>query len=125
MSEEIFHKDFVLKHEIYQRATDRCFVQTKLYEIYFEPDGISYEDSKLKHLVDSSYFLHSWSLRDHNEAVKLMKLAKSMDAFKAYLPTMYLHEGFNCRLDSYHKYYKQIIKHYEETGFLEELPTEI
>lgn len=111
--------------EINNSANNRCFVQLKLYEIYFKPDGISYEDSKLKRLVENYQFVDNWSLKDHNEAVKLIKLAKSVNEFKAYLPTMYLHQGFNYLTVRYYKYYSQIIDHYESTGFLRELETDI
>ncbi len=65
-------------------------------------------------------------MRDHNEAVKLIKLVKdNLDAFKAYLPIMVLHVTFDFTLEIYRKCYKQIIDYYEATGVLEELTTYI
>lgn len=81
-----FDKSCVL-HEIYQRGSNRCFVQCKLYEIYFKPDGISFKDSRLQRLQENCEFMDAWSVKDHNEAVKLMKLAKGMEEFKAYFRT--------------------------------------
>ena len=124
---EILDKDCVL-HEIYQRGTNRCFVQRKLYEIYFEPDGVFYEDSKLFQLEEGRPFVESWILHDHNEAIRLLKICQNnMKEFKATLPTMKfynpLYTNRYCTVECIRKYYKQIIDHYEATGFLEEMTT--
>ena len=117
--------DDQLRKAISNSASNRCFVQQKLYKIYFKPEGISYEDSKLKLLNEYIVFIESWTLKDHNEAVKLIKLAKGINEFKAYLQTMYIHQGYCSRPDCWRKYYQQIIAHYESTGFLRELATDI
>lgn len=83
-----------------------------IYDIYFRPDGISYEDSNLRKLTD--------------EAVKLIMLFKgNMKECKDFVNTMYLHQGYSMRLERYRKYYTQIIAHYESTDFLKELSTDI
>lgn len=120
-----FDKSCVL-HEIYQRGETRCFVQRKLYDIYFRPDGISYKDSNLHKLTEERDITDEWYLRDHNEAVKLIMLFKgNMKDCKDFVKTMYLHQGYAMRLERYRKYYNQIITYYQVTGFLEELSTDI
>ena len=124
---EVFDKDCVL-HEIYQRGTNRCFVQRKLYEIYYKPDGVSLEKSKLHLLNEDRSIIHLWTLNDHNEAIKLLKICQSnMKEFKANLPTMKFHIRTytisELVLKNIRNHYKQIIDYYEATGFLEELTT--
>ena len=80
-----------------------------MYEIYFKPEGISYEDSKLKLLVKDCEFTAGWTLQDHNEAVKRIKLAKGINEFKAYLQTMYFHQGQEFMQVYLRKYYQKII----------------
>jgi hypothetical protein len=112
--------------EICRQAANRCFVQNRLYEIYFEPDGISYKDSKLQKLLEDRDITEDWYLRDHNEAVKLIKLFKgNMEECKVFVKQMNLHQGYIFRLERWRKCYNQIIAYYETTGFLEELDTDI
>ena len=125
---DIFSKGTVVETEFFRRAHNRIFVQTKLYEIYFKPDGVSLEDSGLYQLNDNHTIIHYWSLNDHNEATKLLKICQgNMESFKANLPTMTLHMPSyticKTQLEMVRKHYKQIIDYYEATGFLEELST--
>lgn len=116
--------------EICRRGATRCFVQNKLYEIYFEPTGVSYEKSGLANLHDPFSIVKdrvgiSWTINDHNEAVKLLKVVKDIKEFKAYVLTMNLYVGYTRDLEINRVCFKQIIDYYEATGFLEELSTEI
>ena len=48
-----------------------------------------------------------------------------MKECKDFVKTMYLHQVYAMRLERYRKYYTQIVAHYESTGFLEALSTDI
>jgi hypothetical protein len=125
---DILSKDTIVEEEFCQRSSNRCIVQTKLYEIYFKPDGVSLEDSRLFRLEEDRPFIETWILRDHNEATKLLKICLgNIEEFKATLPTMKFHNPIyncrNCPVECIRKQYKRIIDYYEATGFLEELTT--
>jgi len=79
----------IVEEEFCRRSGNRCIVQTKLYEIYFKPDGVSLEKSGLYPLAEDRPIVELWTLRDHNEATKLIKICQSnMEEFKANLPTI-------------------------------------
>ena len=125
---DIFSKGNIVKTEFFRRAHNRIFVQTKLYEIYFKPNGVSHEESRLYRFEEDRPILELWTLRDHNEATKILKICQgNMESFKANLPTMILHMPSyticKTQLEMVRKHYKQIIDYYEATGFLEELST--
>ncbi len=125
---DIISKGTIVEKEFCLRANNRCIVQTKLYEIYFKPDGVSLEESQLYRLEDGRPFVDTWALHDHNEAIRLLKICQdNMEGFKANLPTLRFHNPpyyeRNGDLGSIRKQYKRIIDHYEATGFLEELST--
>jgi hypothetical protein len=89
---DILSKGTVVEEEFCRRADNRIFVQTKLYEIYFKPDGVSPEDSRLFRLEEDRPILELWTLRDHNAATKILKICQgNMEEFKANLPTMRFH----------------------------------
>jgi len=123
---DIISKGLVLETEFWRRAQNRIFVQTKLYEIYFKPDGASLEKSGLFQLEDYRPIVDLWTLRDHNEATKILKMCKgNMEEFKAFLPTMHAHVSHYTlnSPENIRNHYKRIIDYYEATGFLEELST--
>ena len=125
---DIFSKGTIVETEFFRRAHNRIFVQTKLYEIYFKPKGVSHEESRLYRLEEDRPILELWTLRDHNEATRLLKICQgNMEGFKANLPTMKFHNPkyYTCNktLENLRNHYKQIIDYYEATGFLEELST--
>jgi hypothetical protein len=125
---DIISKGTIVEEEFCRRAHNRIFVQTKLYEIYFKPDGVSLEQSGLFRLEEGRPFVESWALHDHNEAIRFLKICQdNMEGFKANLPTMRFHNppyyDRNGDLGSIRKQYKRIIDYYEATGFLEELTT--
>ena len=125
---DIISKGTIVEEEFCRRAHNRIFVQTKLYEIYFKPDGVSLEKSGLFRLKEDRPILELWTLRDHNEATKLLKICLgNIEEFKATLPTMKFHNPIyytcNKTLENLRNHYKQIIDYYEATGFLEELTT--
>jgi hypothetical protein len=124
---DIMRKGTIVEEEFCRRAHNRIFVQTKLYEIYFKPDGVSLEKSSLFQLEEIRPILELWTLRDHNEATKILKICQgNMEEFKANLHTMRFHNPIyysNSTVENIRKYYKQIIDYYEATGFLEELST--
>ena len=125
---DIISKGTIVEEELCRRSSNRCIVQTKLYEIYFKPDGVSLEDSKLFQLEEYRPIVDLWTLPDHNEATKILKICKgNMEEFKAFLPTMHKHVTHYayCSPENIQKYYKQIIDHYEATGFIEKLSTSI
>jgi hypothetical protein len=89
---------------------------------------MSLEKSRLHLLEEDRPIVDLWKLRDHNEATKILKLAKgNMEEFKASLPTMHFHiyHYLDNSAENLRKHYKQIIDYYEATGFLEELSTYI
>ena len=49
-------------------SPSRSIIQTILYEIYFKPDGVSFEDSGLLHISYDKPFMGSWTLNDHIDA---------------------------------------------------------
>ena len=119
--------------EICRRASNRSFIQQKLYDIYFKSEGISYEQSNLRRLVASQWncgtifiFDHrvsghlDWSLTDHIAAVRHLRRNNwNYDQVLPDLPT-------NPELSMMHKCYKQIIAYHETTGLCEEdLTTDI
>ena len=127
---DIISEGTIVEEEFCRRSSNRCIVQTKLYEIYFKPDGVSLEDSRLFRLEEDRPFIESWMLHDHNEATKLLKICLSnIEEFKATLHTMTFHNPIYCSrnstVESIRKQYKRIIDYYEATGFLEELSTSI
>jgi hypothetical protein len=123
---DIISKGTIVEKEFCRRAHNRIFVQTKLYEIYFKPDGVSLEDSRLFQLEDYRPIVDLWTLRDHNEVTKILKICQgNMEEFKAFLPIMHSHVSHYTLNSHEHirNHYKRIIDYYEATGFLEELST--
>ena len=49
-------------------SPSRSIIQTILYEIYFKPDGGSFEDSGLLHIAHDKPFMGPWTLNDHIDA---------------------------------------------------------
>jgi hypothetical protein len=94
--------------------------------IYFKPNDVSHEKSRLYWLEEDRPIADLWTLRDHNEATKILKLCQgNMAEFKASLPTMQFHIShyLDNSAENLRKHYEQIIDYYEATGFLEELTT--
>ena len=59
-------------------------LQTILYEIYFKPDGVSFEDLGLLHIAYDKPFMGPWTLRDHNNATAHISLNQwDIEYFKA------------------------------------------
>jgi hypothetical protein len=84
---DIISKGTIVEEEFCRRAHNRIFVQTKLYEIYFKPDGVSLEESMLYQLNEDRPIVRFWTLNDHNEATKLLKICQgNMEEFKITYP---------------------------------------
>ncbi len=96
---DIISKGTIVEEEFCRRAHNRIFVQTKLYEIYFKPDGVSLEDSRLFRLEEDRPIIESWILHDHNKATKLLMICRgNMEEFKANQHTIKFHNPLlHCR----------------------------
>ena len=68
-------------------------------------------------------------LRAYNESVRLIKIilltTKNLDEFKAFMETMEDYPDVYVNAAADRKRYQDIINHYEETGILEEMGTDI
>ena len=107
----------IARQEIKFRGEYRCFIQEKLYEIYYEPLNISYQESKLDMITSTSYINVHWTMEDHNRAVKIVQLCRlNLHELKSYLPNMTMNYD---QPEYMREYYKYIIDYYEKTGFLE------
>ena len=101
-------------------------LQTILYEIYFKPDGVSFEDSGLLHIAYDKPFMGSWTLNDHFQAnVQLCMGQRYLETFKAeILPMVSKRHSREHSHDPEFviKQYHRIVDFYEATGFYENLP---
>ena len=103
----------------------RSIIQTVLYEIYFKPDGVSFEDSGLLHIAYDKPFMGSWTLNDHFQAnVQLCMGQRYLETFKAEILPM-VSKRHSHDPEFVIKQYHRIVDFYEATGFLEHLPCHI
>ena len=121
--------DFYYEHMdgVTSFSPSRSIVQTILYEIYFKPDGVSFEDSGLLHIAYDKPFMGPWTLSDHVNATAEIGLGQwYIEAFKAeILPMVIKRHSHDHEPEFTQKQYNRIIDFYEATGFLENLPCNI
>ena len=103
-------------------------LQTILYEIYFKPDGVSFEDLGLLHIAYDKPFMGPWTLSDHANATAQISLGQwDIEYFKAdSLPRLIEQRRYHKHEPEFvQKQYHRIIDLYNATGFLDLLPCRI